>query len=277
MKLLITGASSYVGARIFFDLQKAYSLTGTYFQNQLSQNFIQLNLTDRKDTEKTILEMKPDNIIHVANYPSQRNAVNNEESFAELNKKSTEYIINAANKIGAKVIFISSLAAEHPSDIYGKLKKESEELVKTVTAGYLILRCSLIVGFSPNIQNDRPFNRILKCIKDKTKPAEFDISWKLQPCYIGHISQIIDQTIQNNLWNKTVPVFINEVVTQYQIAKDILTHFNIPVEKVDKHMNIPLAENNHSQLVPYNLEPKSYIEMVSVIIDEIDLRKKFII
>lgn len=277
MKIIVTGASSYVGARIFFDLKEKYSLIGTYLHNQLSPQFIKLDLANKDDVKKTLLEIKPEIIIHVANYPNSKNAGNNEENYISLNKKATQYIVENANEIGSKVIFISSLAATNPSDIYGKLKVESEELVKTVKAGYLILRSSLMIGFSPNTKNDRPFNRILKCLDDRTKLVAFDTSWKLQPSYVGHLSQIIDKVIENNYWNKTIFVYINKVVTQYQIAKDILSRFDISVLPEDKHMNIPLATNDLVEMKRFDLIPKTYKELIEKVIDEIKNRKKFVV
>lgn len=275
MKTIITGASSYVGSRLFFDLKDKYDLLGTYHTNPLSSKFVQLDLTNEGEVKKFLEKTKPEIIIHAANYPSARNAINNEENFSELNEKATHYLVDGANTLGAKVVFVSSLAAENSDNLYGKLKGESEELVKTVKAGYVILRPSLIVGFSPNTQNDRPFNRILKCLDNQTQEAEFDISWQLQPAYVGHLTQIIDKTIKESLWNKTFPVFINEIVTQYQIASDILSHFGIKVKQKDMKMTIPLSTADLSELKSYNLKPTTYAETIDTIIKEIESRDLF--
>lgn len=273
--VLITGASSYVGARIYFDLKDKYTLVGTYFHHPLSTKFLPVNLAVREEVRKAFTKVKPDVIIHVANYPSPRSAVNNEENFIALNKKATEYVVKCANDIKAKVIFISSQAASNPSDLYGQLKAVSEEKVKSVRAGYLILRPSLIVGFSPNTINDRPFNRMLRCLDDRTKIAEFDSSWKLQPTYIGHLSWVIDKAILGNIWNKVIPVFINEVVTQYQIAYDILDHFGATVKPIDLQFHIPLSKDDVTYFEELDLSPHSYHKMIETIIGEIKNRKHY--
>src|SRR4030042_4024236 len=138
-KILLTGASSYVGARIYEDLKNKYGLVGTYFQHQLFPELVQLDLTDKRAVEQIISQQKPKIIIHVANYPSVKEAANNEPGYIKLNKEATETLVGMAKKIGAKRIFISSFAALNTSDIYGKLKLESEEIVKQPNAGYLIL------------------------------------------------------------------------------------------------------------------------------------------
>ncbi len=179
MKILLIGASSYVGARIYFDLKDKFKIIGTYNKNPLLKTFVRLDITDRNDVLKVFNEIKPEIVIHVANYPSPRSAVNNEDNFIKLNDVGTTNVVESANEIGAKLIFISSQAANNATDIYGKLKAKSEELVTKTKAGYLIFRPSMIVGFSPNTTNPRPFNRILKCLDDRGTTSEFDTSFKI--------------------------------------------------------------------------------------------------
>ena len=48
MKILITGASGYVGARIFEDLRGHHDVTGTFQRNKFFTDLRQLDITDRK-------------------------------------------------------------------------------------------------------------------------------------------------------------------------------------------------------------------------------------
>jgi dTDP-4-dehydrorhamnose reductase len=274
-KILLTGASSYVGARLYHDLKGYYDLTGTYFNNPLGKNLIKLDLTDENSVRAALKKYQPEMIVHVANFPSPRSAVNNEFKFIKLNQTATEILVRGVNSSNAKFIFISSQAANNPDNIYGKLKLESEALVKTIKTGYVILRPSMIVGFSPNITNDRPFNRILKCLDNKTIGAEFDISWKLQPSYIGHIFQVIRKVIDNHLWDRIIPIFIDELVTQYQIASDILDHYGITVKPVDLGINVPPSNDDLNEFNRLIEVPITYKQMVEIIIEEIDNRNEF--
>lgn len=131
-----------------------------------------------------------------------------------------------------------------------------------------------MVGFSPNTTNPRPFNRILKCLNEKTV-SEFDMSWKLQSSYVGHLAQAIDKAIGESIWNKTIPIFINEIVTQYQIAKDILEPFGVTIKEVNQHMDTPLSPENLTDMNSLGLKPNTYKEMVKLSIEEIKERDKF--
>lgn len=273
--ILITGASSYVGARVYFDLQRTCKLTGTYYTNPLSQAFLRLDLTDKNAVERMFLKTKPDVVVHVANFSSPRNAVNNIDRFTALNATATTHVVDAADAIGAKVVFISSQAANNPDNIYGQLKVQSETCVRSAKAGYLILRPSLLVGMSPNTTNPRPFNRILHCLNNQNVVGEFDTSWTLQPSYVGHLAQVIARTITQNSWNETIPVFLNEPVTQYQIAKDLLSHFGMSVKAVDQHISIPLSSDDLREFNALNLAPHTYRKMIQTIVEEIRAREKF--
>lgn len=274
MKVLIVGANGYLGARLFFDLKAKFDVVGTYNRNRFHDSFIQLDVTDKNQVSDVFRKIEPDIAIQAANYPSPRYAVNNEEVFTELNLMSTEHIRGAANDSGARVIFVSSFAALDPGNIYGELKLKSEEIIKDVEAGYLILRPSLILGYSPNTTNERPFNRVLKHMDEGTA-AEFDTSWKFQPTYVGHISDVIEACIQTNIFNEVVHIFCPSIETQFSTARDILKPFGVEVKPIDKQRNWPIQERNEKELKDLGLPTCSYQDMIKKIHEEINSRDKF--
>lgn len=268
MKVLIIGANGYLGARLFYDLRNHFEVVGTYHSNQLFNEFIQLDVTNVSQVKEVFVRVEPDIIIQTANYPSPRFARDNESGYKDLNFTSAEIIKDVANKIGAKIVFISSFAALNPDNIYGKLKLESEQVVRGVKAGFLIVRPSLILGYSPSQNNDRPFDRVLRCI-EHPKQAEFDTSWKFQPTYIGHISSVIRTAIENNIFSKLLHVFSPSIETQYSTATDILEPFGVNVKPIDKQMNMPLQEIDEKELTDLGLPTCSYEDMIKSIREEI--------
>lgn len=268
MKILILGANGYLGSRLYFDLKDDFEVIGTYHRSQFHKDFIQLDITDKKQVGKVFDQVKPDIIIQTANYPSPRFAKDNEGGYTNLNLSSTEIIKDEANRMGAKVIFISSFAALNPDNIYGKLKLESEQIIKRVEAGYLILRPSLILGYSLNQNNDRPFDRVLKCI-DHPEKAEFDTSWKFQPTYVGHLSAVIKTAIKNDIFNYLVHVFSPSIETQFSTAQDILKPFGVEVKPIDKQKSMSLQEKDEKELIELGLPTCSYEEMIDSIHEEI--------
>lgn len=275
MKILIVGASSYVGARLYFDLSKKFDVVGTYYTNKLFQNLVKLDITKNDEVIRTVKKIRPDVIIHVAANPSARWCEENPELAAKINEQGTRNVVDAANLIKAKVVYISTFAAIVPVNVYGKTKLAGEELVKNVENGFIILRPSLIIGFSPNTTNDRPFNRILKNIDEKISVI-YDTSWKFHPTWLGHISEVIQVLIKKNITNEIIPISVPELKSRFDIAKDILSYFNIQVKPKDEKDETPIInERQDNKLKELGLPQYKYSEIITKIIKEIKDRRKF--
>ena len=275
MKILLIGASSYLGARLYFDLKSRFEVKGTFSSHQLSKELIQLDITSKPDIERIIFEFKPEVIIHVANNASAKWCDANPEKAVLLNQTASQYLVDSANNVGSKIIYISTMGAINPINLYGKTKLASENIIKTAKNGYLILRPSLILGYSPNITNDRPFNRLLKNLDEKTL-AIYDTSWKFQPTFIGHISEVIESAINQKIINQSIVIAVPEMKSRFETAYDILTPFGITVTPVDeKDSTFEIFEDDLSELKELNLPKLSYDQMIKKIIEEIRQRDKF--
>jgi len=275
MKILLIGASSYLGARLYFDLKSRFEVKGTFSSHQLSKELIQLDITSKPDIERIIFEFKPEIIIHVANNASAKWCDANPEKAVLLNQTASQYLVDSANNVGSKIIYISTMGAINPINLYGKTKLASENIIKTAKNGYLILRPSLILGYSPNITNDRPFNRLLKNLDEKTL-AIYDTSWKFQPTFIGHISEVIESAINQKIINQSIVIAVPEMKSRFETAYDILTPFGITVTPVDeKDSTFEIFEDDLSELKELNLPKLSYDQMIKKIIEEIRQRDKF--
>lgn len=276
MKILLIGASSYVGARLFFDLRGKHNVIGTYNQNQLLPEFIALDVTDADKVREVVREHKPEVIIHTANNASVKWCETHPEEAKVLNETSTQTIADAANEVGARLIYFSSFAAINAAEVYGKTKRNSEEITKQVAGGWVVVRPSLIVGCSPNTANDRFFNRLLANI-DEGAAAEYDTSWRLQLTWLGHISEVVSQVLENEISNQVLPVAVDEMSSRYNFAKDLLASFEIGVTPVDGGHSAPELHEDLGILRELNLPTYSYSEIVEKITKEIHERNKFVL
>jgi dTDP-4-dehydrorhamnose reductase len=272
-KILITGASSYVGARLHYDLRQKYDTIGTYNTNQLSNRFLHLDTTRKDDVKELINKIRPNIIVHVAANPSAKWCDKHPDEAKSLNETATESVVSAAGDVNVKVIFFSSFSATDTSNVYGRTKAESEKIVKAMD-NWIILRPSLIIGYSPNTTNDRPFNRFLKNIDEK-KPAVYDTSWKFQPSYLGHISEVIALVIDKEINAQTIPIAVPDLKSRFDIARDILTEFNIEVTPEDKQDKTPVLKDDLSKLRELGLPIYKYDEVIKNCIEEIKHRDLF--
>lgn len=273
-EVLITGASSYVGARIYHDLRERYHTVGTYNNTPLSSDFLRLDTTKPDDVLELVEKVKPNTIIHVAASADARWCNKYPQQARALNQEATKSVVRAAEMVGAGIIYISSYAAFNPSNVYGQTKAESERIINDTTLGHVVLRPSLVIGYSPNSSNNRPFNRLLRNI-DQGIPAEYDTSWKFQPTYLGHLSQVITFVIDRGINAETIPVAVASLKSRFDIARDILSEFGIQVTAVDKQDATPVIEDDLSKLKQLGLPIYEYEDIIRTCVDEIGHREKF--
>lgn len=72
MKILVTGASGYVGASIFTNLSKHYELIGIFQKNKLFNELIELDITNKEAVVQAFLTIRPELTIHAAAIPSRQ-------------------------------------------------------------------------------------------------------------------------------------------------------------------------------------------------------------
>ncbi|MEI7603895.1 MAG: NAD-dependent epimerase/dehydratase family protein [bacterium] len=275
--VLIIGASSYVGARIYQDFNNSgkFNVIGTYFSHALSEIFpdlIQLDLRDKIQVERIINNIKPDIIIHVANHASGSYLKDHPDG-ADLNLEASNNIVNSAlNNNIHKAIFISSFAAYSQSDLYGKLKAESELIFQRLP-NYVIIRPSLIIGVSPNDQNDRPSDRIVKNIISNT-PAIYDTSWKFELTYLPHLSEIIQRlALSNEIYNCIIPIVARGITSRYDIAQEVLSQFEKEAIPENKNAILPIQEIDFGIYKQLKLPEITYKEAIADFVKEI--KKKY--
>ena len=269
VKILITGASSYVGSKIYVDLKKKHDVIGTYEKNKLFPELISLDILNRDEVIRLTSKVKPSIIIHIAAIASSVFVKQNPELATKVNVDGTKNVVDAANLINAKVIFMSSFAAAaiRPTT-YAQSKIKGEELVKETRNGYVILRPSLVIGLSPNVTNDRLMNRVIDNITKKV-PAIYDTSWKFQPTWLNQISEVIEKVIEKDIKNKIIHISLHELVTRYDLTRDILSKFNIKVVPKDDNDTTPTFEVKQDDLKELGIKSYSYNEMVDSIVKEL--------
>jgi dTDP-4-dehydrorhamnose reductase len=274
MKILIIGANSHLGARLQFDLASKHEVVGTYHSEPLSDKQIKLDITDKEQVNSVIESVKPEVIIDVAANASPKWCDENPEEAKRINQDATSCIVEASKRIGSKIIYISSYVVMKPTILYARTKLESEKIIQESGVEHVIIRPSLIIGYSPNTTNDRPFNRLLKNLDEGT-PAEYDTSWKFQPTYVGHISEVIEAVLAKNIKNVIIPVAVPEFKSRFDLANDILSKFSIKVKALDIGDKSTPIVGDLSVLKKLGLPEYTYKEMIAKIVAEIKNREMY--
>ena len=148
MKVLITGCGGALGA----SLKKV-------FKNCFSPQHGEMDVTNTDAVDKTILNYKPDVLIHAAALVGIRECEENKEKAQKVNVEGTQNIVNALKELnnGCYLVYISTACvfagenekyyteddAPEPKNYYSMTKFEAEGVVKEYGT-YCIIRTNFV-------------------------------------------------------------------------------------------------------------------------------------
>lgn len=158
LKILVTGVKGQLG----FDCVRILKERG--YCRVLGIDKDELDITNEEAVNRFVLEYKPDVIMHNAAWTAVDKAEEMPELVYKVNALGPKYIANAANKVGAKMFYISTdyvfdgegtvpFEVDSPKDglsIYGKTKSQGEDFVIGETNKYFIIRISWVFGINGN-------------------------------------------------------------------------------------------------------------------------------
>lgn len=166
-RILITGASGFLGRKLFDAYSTRGEVVGTYF-NHPSEGLIPLQVTDDGAVKKLFSEFRPTVVIHTVALSEPDFCEDHPEETEQVNHEGTKNILAACREVGARLNFIgtsydfdgkkSGLYVEtdptNPINVYGRTKLNGEEEVKTLP-DYAIYRFDKMYGYNgPGRDND---------------------------------------------------------------------------------------------------------------------------
>ncbi len=189
MKILVTGASGFVGKNLLDKLEN-YEVN-ILSRKKISTNGINLFIGNLFDKEILIEASKVDVVVHLA-------GITKGDVF-KVNYQGTANLVDVCvtNKV-KKFIFISSYNAILDTK-YGKSKRAAEDLIKNSELNYIILRPTVIYGR----YNRKDLEKIISILR------KFSIAivpgngkMKLQPLFVEDLVDIIIKMIKSEKKNK---------------------------------------------------------------------------
>ena len=141
MKILVTGAKGMLGRQVVEDLERGYTEIGRVPEEVKNAEVIgtdsqTLDITDKNKTNLFVGEVSPDVIINCAAYTNVDGCETDGESAYKVNALGVRNLAMAAEKVGAKLIHISTdyvfsgtgntpkreYDTVRPASVYGKTK-----------------------------------------------------------------------------------------------------------------------------------------------------------
>lgn len=187
-KIIIIGGSGLTGSTLANMATEYFDVYATYLSNPASVpncEFFQLNIVNSKDVLLLIKRLTPDVVVHTVGIASVDYCETNPKEAWRIHVEGTKNVVDACEKVGSKIIFMSTdyvfdgergyyTEDDEPSPIsvYAETKLEAEKVIQRARINYAIVRPSVIYGWHPRA---RFLNWVLqKLTKKETVPAFVD-------------------------------------------------------------------------------------------------------
>lgn len=194
MKVLVTGASGFVGTAMVKELlQAGHEVVACSRKGEAPSGAKgrKLDVTSATETTKTITEEKPEAIIHLVGIIREKGA----QTFQKVHVEGTRNVLEAAKQVGARFVHMSALGAEkgHKSR-YFDTKGQAEELVRNSGLTHAIFQPSLIFG-----PGDDFFGNVLKDLVTlgPVVPVIGKGDFPFRPVWIGDVTAAFAQALLN--------------------------------------------------------------------------------
>ena len=170
MRVFVTGVNGQLGHDCVEELRRrGYEAIGSDVQPAAASapEYVQLDITDQAAVMRTIEGWKPDAVIHCAAWTAV-DAAEDEENRGKvhaINADGTRYMAQAAQKAGAKMVYISTDYVFDgqgerpwqpddtnyaPLNVYGQSKLDGELAVREIMERYFVVRIAWVFGVNGN-------------------------------------------------------------------------------------------------------------------------------
>lgn len=283
-KILITGVSGYIApylckALLFSANNIVY---GIYHSNKPNLNIIELlrcNLTDTEKLSSVINDIKPDIVYHLASVTPTR--ITNEEDtyISRFNGGVSGEIAKLCSKLGALMIYTSTdlvykagtdlkedTSPLEPLTIYAKTKLEGEEAVRQFAEKYIILRTSLVYGFTLSSYTSF-FDVAYKTLNEGKQIRAFTDQFR-NALYVDDAADILAKLPGKYKQNDTVNFCGNEYLSRYDMCLGMCDVFGFDKSLVipassDEFTKYPMVKElglSTDKMNKYGLETSDYVK-----------------
>lgn len=235
MKILITGASGFIGKKLIASIKNSKIVAINHKNNQKFDSSIvveNISITDKKIIKK-IEKHNPDIIIHLASLTGVAKCEKNHKKAFDTNVYGTFNVIQGCLKTKTKLIFLSSREVYgesnykktensrlSPKNIYGFTKLCAEQIISShgkMGLDYVILRPTQVYSSDAT---DGIINLIKSAVK-KNKVIIFGGGQHVNLLHVDDLVRIIINIVNNWPKSKIFNVGIKETCTIEEVVKII--------------------------------------------------------
>ena len=170
MRVLVTGANGLLGQKLLELLEsnprvELFATTRSVVDLPFRAAFHRLDITDEAGVHKTISTLRPDVVIHTAAMTQVDACEQDREACWRVNVDGVGNLVRACDNLPCHFIYLSTdfiFSGDHgplteedeprPVNFYGESKLEAEEIVRTMTGKWSIVRTVLMYGITQDMR-----------------------------------------------------------------------------------------------------------------------------
>lgn len=252
MKILLTGASGFIGSHLLKGLQQ-------YGYDVIAPSHHQLDLMQMNSSDDYLPHLQGiDVVINSVGIIAE----NREQSFDVLHYQAPARLFRACKLAGVKrVIQISALGADDSAIVpYHKTKKAADDVLRSLDLAWFVLRPSLVYG-----EKGKSFSLFQRLSNLPVIPLFGDGQQMIQPVHISDVVATVLRCLEDGVPAKqTIDVVGKQALTYQNWLKNLRTRKSPPVfvkmpmplmmklAHLGKFINLPLFNPDSLRMLQQN-------------------------
>lgn len=222
-KILILGASGFLGTKLFEIFSNENEVIGTYFGKSI-KGLVRCDVTEAGNVRKVIKDSKPDVVINTVAVPDPDVCEQNRVAAEKINFLGTKNVVDICKEMGIRLDYISTVYVfdgqkgdyveedkPNPINWYGETKLKAEREVITLSE-YGIYRFDKIYGYNGK---GKPNDLLSKILSGKRIRANSD--QLRQPLFVddvGDAIKIVQRSRKSGIFHLAGP----DRVSKYELV-----------------------------------------------------------
>jgi len=237
-RLLVTGASGFLGWNICKEAVEKWNVHGIYHENPVQiPGVVMMNadLTDFKNLSRLFDDTKPDAVIHAAAASKPNYCQAHPEKCFEINVEVSRKIAEKCAELNVPFVFTSTDMVFNglnppykesdpvcPVNVYGEQKVTAEKVIQKYYPDAAICRLALMFGFSP--AESTFFQQMIKAAGEGKELKLFTDEYRT---FISTDAVVSALFLVLGKESGVFHVGGNERLSRYEFGKKVLRTFNL--------------------------------------------------
>ncbi len=212
-----------------------------------------MNIEDAQEVMRVVEHYKPDCIIHTAAMTNVDECELNHAGCVSQNIEAVRYVVNAANKVNAHLIHLSTDfifdgtagpykedALPNPLSFYGESKLKAEEIIKENCKNWAMARTVLVYGLVADMSRSNIVLWAKDALENKKAIKVVDDQFRT-PTLAEDLAlgcSLIEKHHAQGIFN----ISGKDFMSIYELVERVAKYFNLSMENVEKTNSLTLKQ-----------------------------------